>query len=133
MRLIEKRKRIPPNARNLIIYYGISSVPIAADILFPIYLFILNWKIIEIGILYSVGYLFSIVGGIIIGYLFDKGLQPKYAMMIVDFFAFLTMMLYFVSTKPEHIFFCDYIILLGGSPHGGISDYRKGAISRRNS
>jgi len=83
--MIDEWRKLPINARRLIIYYSISTIPLVGDIFLPLYLYTRGWELIEVGFLLSFGFVMEIVGSILIGYLFDKGFQPKIAMFIIDF------------------------------------------------
>ena len=102
--LLDHFWKLPKGAKNLIIYYSITSILIATDIFTPIYLFNLGWNIISIGILLSFGSIITIFGNILIGYLFDRGFQPKYAMIIIDSCSILYYLLFAIATDPMYIF-----------------------------
>lgn len=104
MFFIEGWDDLPIGSKRLIIYYTVSSIPYVANILFPLYLFVLGWEIILVGLLYSLAYLSSIIGSIIVGHLFDRGFQPKIAMFIIDFVAFISMIIYCLADSVWAIY-----------------------------
>ena len=104
--------RLPTGARRLIFYYSLSSIPLVAEILLPIYFFMLNWSLIEIGVLYTVAGIGNIVGSVLIGHLFDRGLQPKWAMATIDFVSGFAVLALIFARNPfdaSLILFIEYV------------------------
>ncbi len=95
---------LPRNARILIIYYTLSSIPIIADIFLPIYLFILGWKLVEIGILISYSFIVSIIGSVVFGRILDLGFQPKWAMFFIDASATILYLIYAFAPRVDYIY-----------------------------
>ena len=104
-------KRLPRSARNLIIYYSISSMYLVGDIFEPIYLFILGWSLIYLGVLYTYSYVIGILGSIIIGKLFDKGFQPKWAMLIFELSSIFFYSVYAFYPRIELVFLAHGITM----------------------
>ena len=102
--MIDEWRKLPINARRLIIYYSISTIPLVGDIFLPLYLYTRGWELIEVGFLLSFGFVMEIVGSILIGYLFDKGFQPKIAMFIIDFVSGVIHLIYAVAEQPKQIY-----------------------------
>ncbi|MHA1617341.1 MAG: MFS transporter [Candidatus Njordarchaeales archaeon] len=102
--MIEDWKKLPIGAKRLITYYSISTIPLVGDIFLPIYLYTRGWELIEVGFLLSFGFIMEIVGSFVIGYLFDKGFQPKIAMFIIDFASGIIHIIYAIAGEPELIY-----------------------------
>ena len=102
--MIESWRKLPVEAKRLITYYSASVIPLIGDIFLPLYLYARGWSLISVGFLISLGFVVEMGGSLVIGYLFDKGFQPKIAMFIIDFASGISHILYGIAEKPQIIY-----------------------------
>ena len=73
----------------------------------PIYLLFRGWNVVELGFLISIGFIVEILGSVLIGYSFDRGFQPKFAMFAIDLsYAFVHLM--YAMADEKIVFFLAY-------------------------
>ena len=88
----------PREAKNLIIYYTISSPLLITWTVFPIYLFMLRFNVENVGILYTVSSFFAALATAVIGRLLDKRITARNAIILLECFG---MVSNFVFSKAE--------------------------------
>ena len=74
---------LPPGARKLIIYYTLGMFDLVGFYI-VIYMFVLGFDVIVIGVLYSYLLILTAVLKLILGRLIDIRIPPKYLMVVVE-------------------------------------------------
>jgi len=100
--MFEEWKTIPKEAKNLIIYYSIGCVEISLEFFFAVYLYALGFSLKFVGVLYFIFYGVTAIVSIILGYLIDVSISPKYLIMIIDGASIIVWIIIAFATREWH-------------------------------
>ena len=107
--------KIPVEARRLIVYYTLSSIPYAVYVFFPIYMYILGFDIELVGYLLTTYYLLVAISKYIVGRLLDIKLSPKTCIILIDSLGAVENLIYSVASTPYH-FLLAFVLASIASP-----------------
>ncbi len=103
---IKKFSSLPRGAKNLMIYYSLTSPSLVGFVIFNAYLFKLGYSVVEVGAIISVSSFLTALLIPPLGYLSDRHLNAKYFVMVAEALWGVSYFIYGVAWSPA-------IILIG--------------------